>query len=254
MRKKFLFLLVLFLVFSAIVPIYAQFGILVEVSPTSPTVGASATITVTGAGPSTGSPYAWVDISFGDGGSSNANDFTNPGGTFHFSFIHTYASEGARTITVEVCIEETIGAPRVCDTVTTLVTVSAAIPNVCGNGILEAPVEQCDDGNTDNGDGCDSNCQIESLTSSIATSYDNPLLDNNILEFLRRVIIFLFTSSIYLAVLMIIIGSYTMVTSGGVPTKIDKGKQIILWTLAAFAMIAVSRGIIELVWIFLGKK
>ncbi len=33
-------------------------------------------------------------------------------------------------------------------------------PAVCGNGILEAG-EQCDDGNTVNGDGCSSTCQIE---------------------------------------------------------------------------------------------
>ena len=33
-------------------------------------------------------------------------------------------------------------------------------PAVCGNGTVEAG-EQCDDGNTADGDGCDSNCQIE---------------------------------------------------------------------------------------------
>ncbi|MFH1759089.1 MAG: DUF4215 domain-containing protein [Patescibacteria group bacterium] len=32
---------------------------------------------------------------------------------------------------------------------------------VCGNDILEPPYEQCDDGNTTNGDGCSSTCQIE---------------------------------------------------------------------------------------------
>jgi cysteine-rich repeat protein len=33
-------------------------------------------------------------------------------------------------------------------------------PPVCGNGIHE-PGEECDDGNTDDGDGCSSNCEIE---------------------------------------------------------------------------------------------
>jgi len=34
-------------------------------------------------------------------------------------------------------------------------------PNTCGNGVLEAPYEECDDGNTDNGDGCSSDCLVE---------------------------------------------------------------------------------------------
>src|SRR5262249_21145400 len=34
---------------------------------------------------------------------------------------------------------------------------------VCGNGVLE-PGEQCDDGNTFNLDGCDSNCKYEVIT------------------------------------------------------------------------------------------
>lgn len=38
----------------------------------------------------------------------------------------------------------------------------AACPARCGNGILEASAgEQCDDGNTVDGDGCDSTCQVE---------------------------------------------------------------------------------------------
>lgn len=35
-------------------------------------------------------------------------------------------------------------------------------PPVCGNGVVEAG-EQCDDGNVTNGDGCDENCQIETV-------------------------------------------------------------------------------------------
>ena len=34
-------------------------------------------------------------------------------------------------------------------------------PQICGNGVLETG-EQCDDGNTDSGDGCSSTCRIES--------------------------------------------------------------------------------------------
>jgi cysteine-rich repeat protein len=36
---------------------------------------------------------------------------------------------------------------------------------VCANGTVEVG-EQCDDGNTNNGDGCDSICMLESLQCS----------------------------------------------------------------------------------------
>jgi len=39
------------------------------------------------------------------------------------------------------------------------------VPVECGNGLLQAP-EECDDGNTDNGDGCAAQCTIEVVTES----------------------------------------------------------------------------------------
>ncbi len=41
-------------------------------------------------------------------------------------------------------------------------TVALGAVAVCGDGVIRAPIEQCDDGNTRDGDGCDHNCQIES--------------------------------------------------------------------------------------------
>lgn len=38
------------------------------------------------------------------------------------------------------------------------------LPSTCGNGIVEADHETCDDGNRTNGDGCDQGCQIEPPT------------------------------------------------------------------------------------------
>jgi cysteine-rich repeat protein len=39
-------------------------------------------------------------------------------------------------------------------------------PGLCGNGLVVGSFEQCDDGSTANGDGCDSNCNLEPLTVS----------------------------------------------------------------------------------------
>ena len=45
------------------------------------------------------------------------------------------------------------------------ITVACAVPAICGNDILE-DAEACDDGNTSDGDCCDSTCQFESTGSS----------------------------------------------------------------------------------------
>ena len=82
------------------------------------------------------------------------------------------------------CREDAIGTAPLCDTIqrcraTLALCQALPVPNqvgcgeystpceetcsavsVCGNGIPEAP-EQCDDGNTNNGDGCSSTCQNE---------------------------------------------------------------------------------------------
>ncbi|MFC1647368.1 DUF4215 domain-containing protein [Patescibacteria group bacterium] len=41
------------------------------------------------------------------------------------------------------------------------------IPGTCGNGILD-PIEECDDGNKDDGDGCSASCQDEAVAVSPA--------------------------------------------------------------------------------------
>ena len=51
------------------------------------------------------------------------------------------------------CLKFSIGLSLLC-------TVAAQI---CGNGILEAPFEECDDNNVDSNDGCSSLCTVESI-------------------------------------------------------------------------------------------
>jgi hypothetical protein len=40
-------------------------------------------------------------------------------------------------------------------------------PPLCGNGVAEAPSEECDDGGTSPGDGCDADCQLESVNPAV---------------------------------------------------------------------------------------
>jgi len=64
------------------------------------------------------------------------------------------------------------------------VTVEAVVPAsgpVCGNGIEEAG-EECDDSNTDNGDGCSSTCQDEGGNGCPGCTNPTPVCGNNALE------------------------------------------------------------------------
>jgi len=54
---------------------------------------------------------------------------------------------------------------------------------VCGNGVTETENgEQCDDGNTLSGDGCDENCQIEVIVNDEEDSEDEFICGNDVLE------------------------------------------------------------------------
>jgi len=99
------------------------------------------------------------------------------------------------------------------------------------------------------GDCCDFVNDIVPPTPVVSDSYDNPLLWENIPEFIERAVIFFFTIFLYSSPLLIIIGAYVMVTSGGIPSRIDLGRKIIIWTLIGLGIMLISRGLILLVHI-----
>jgi cysteine-rich repeat protein len=59
---------------------------------------------------------------------------------------------------------------EVCDGMSLECPEDETIPDctVCGNGIVEGD-EECDDGNNNNGDGCDESCFIESPVPAVST-------------------------------------------------------------------------------------
>ncbi|MBU4078277.1 pilin, partial [Patescibacteria group bacterium] len=103
---------------------------------------------------------------------------------------------------------------------------------------------------------CAPGCTIanDSDCPPVPTQYDNPLTWSDVPELLQQTIETIFGMLMALAVLIIIIGGYVMVTSGGIPLRFDKGKKIVIWALIGFAVSAVSRGIIALVEMIIGKQ
>ena len=67
-----------------------------------------------------------------------------------------------RSVSLESCCEDAL---KLDDVLVTGNVIFQQTP-VCGNGIIEAD-EQCDDGNTQNGDGCSATCQIEDCVLTV---------------------------------------------------------------------------------------
>jgi len=70
----------------------------------------------------------------------------------------------------------------------------------------------------------------------------NPLDADTLQEALDRFLNFLFFLAIALAPILIIYAAFLILTSGGDAAKINRGKQIILWTLIAFALVLFAKG------------
>ena len=94
----------------------------------------------------------------------------------------------------------------------------------------------------------DSDCPL------LPDQYDNPLSRDDIIGLLQQTIETIFGLLMGLAILLIIIGGYVMGTSGGIPSRFDKGKKIVIWALIGFAVSGASRGIIALVEMIIGKQ
>jgi len=208
-------------------------------------------------------PWNTLIINFGDGNSEEWGCVPGRVGRVYkckASAQHSYSQPGIYTVSTRA---KYAGSAAGCDEwieVTDTITIveedckpdgcNANCHNKCT--IIEDPDCGCL-----NNDGC---CGIRCSNKndddcpSMATSYDNPLsaedipqLVSQILEYFSKIIVY------YLVPLLIIIGAYVIVTSGGSASKVSRGKKIIIWTLAGFVLILLANGLIALVQKLLGK-
>ena len=190
-----------------------------------------------------------VPVDLGDGHTENIScSAPGFGSTCNGTITHTYNSPGDYTVIGEICRVDALspGAPLCYKD---SVTIHVGGSSLCGNGNIDAG-EDCDDGNILDGDGCDSACHLEG--GGNATSYRNPLLWQDIPEFAHRGVIFFFTLALYSSPLLILIGAYVLLTSGGSSEKIAKGKKIIIWTLVGLAIMLLGKAIITFIKMLLG--
>ena len=72
----------------------------------------------------------------------------------------------------------------------------------------------------------------------------NPLTACDFTELIEVIINFVFSVALAIVPIMIIVGGFYFVTSGGDPNRIQTAKKIILYTLVGFGIILLAKGLI----------
>jgi hypothetical protein len=175
----------------------------------------------------------------------------------------SYSSGGQKTITVD--IYDQLGPYYHFCNETTINVIDS-----CGNGVIDTDnneecdgdssiTQTCQDYGSDSGSlKCTSDCKIDTsdcfATAPLVlpTEYPNPLIWQYVVDFLEYFLLYVFRIGSGIAVLVILIGAFMMVTSAGDPRRADKGKKTVIWALIGFAVTMTANGIIALLREFLG--
>ena len=81
---------------------------------------------------------------------------------------------------------------------------------------------------------------------NMMTIITNPLKTTDTKEFIERLGNWIFTFSIAVVPVMILVAAYMFVTGGGNPTKMQSARKLLLYTLIGFAIMMMAKGIIAL--------
>ena len=86
-----------------------------------------------------------------------------------------------------------------------------------------------------------------------AVKINNPLKYKSFGELANAIINFIFTVSIPLAVIMLVVAGIFFITARGEPAKITVGKQMIIWTLVGLVIVVSAKGLVEFIRAFFEK-
>ncbi len=110
-----------------------------------------------------------------------------------------------------------------------------------------------DANDTGNGNGT-GNGNDPAGTGATGLFFNNPLEASNLPEFFIKIMNILLLLIGMLSVVMIIFGGFVMITSGGAPAQITKGKSIVTWAVAGLVVALLAFSIISIVQNLIGTK
>ncbi len=90
------------------------------------------------------------------------------------------------------------------------------------------------------------------IAQGSSITFTNPLAANTLEELVENLSNFIFWIALALAPLMVLIGAFFLMSSGGDINKIEIGKKIILYTAIGFFIVLSARGIVAILRMILG--
>jgi len=87
-----------------------------------------------------------------------------------------------------------------------------------------------------------------------AGNLPNPLHVTNIADLINKIAGYLMAIAVPITTIMVIVGAFQMLTSGGNPEKFKTGQKTILYAAVGFAIVLISKGITAIVKEVLGAK
>lgn len=80
-----------------------------------------------------------------------------------------------------------------------------------------------------------------------AITFKNPITSDTFAKLIENLINFVFTISLYLAVLLLVLAGVFMVTAAGETAQFERGKKILIYTLVGLIIVMMSKGIMVVI-------
>lgn len=82
----------------------------------------------------------------------------------------------------------------------------------------------------------------------------NPLSCDDLTCVVQKIINGIFTLSIPVTVLMVLVGAFQLLTAGGQEEKIKEGKNTIRWAVIGFGLVIISLGLVKIIMELVGAR
>jgi len=87
---------------------------------------------------------------------------------------------------------------------------------------------------------------------ALAVTIENPVAAGKLEDLIGKIVDFIFSVSLLVVPLMIIVGAFYFVTAAGNPSQIETGKRLVLYALIGFIIILLAKGLVAVIGDILG--
>jgi len=85
-----------------------------------------------------------------------------------------------------------------------------------------------------------------------AVTFENPLTYDTFEELIDAIVTFIFTASLLLAPIMVLIGAFTLMTAAGNPAKVKTANNIFIYTGVGLLIVFMGKGLVSAIKALMG--